>query len=288
MPVDEARRVLDGLGVEWEDDWGSGKLMKEVVDEKIQHDIVEPIFCVDYPQEVSPLARVHRSRPGYVERFELMVAGFELCNAYSEQNDPVAQLAAFEEEARAKAEGDPEAGDIDLDYVRALEYGLPCTGGLGIGIDRLVMLLSGAREHPRGDPVPDHAARGGHPARPGRARPKGAGLGRLARRNLAPASWRPPGRSGRRHLGRRRLRRSTAARRRAPCDGATRVVAPRSHALARAPHAAHARRARRPRRADHAADAHSRSSTAARSRSATRSARPGSGSPATWSPCSSG
>ncbi len=121
-----------------------GKLMKQLVDEKVQHEIVEPIFCVDYPQEVSPLARVHRSRPGYVERFELMVAGFELCNAYSEQNDPVAQLAAFEAEARAKAEGDPEAGDIDLDYVRALEYGLPCTGGLGIGIDRLVMLLSGA------------------------------------------------------------------------------------------------------------------------------------------------
>ena len=129
----------------WEAGWGSGKLMKQVVDDKIQHDIVDPIFVVDYPQEVSPLARVHRSRPGYVERFELMVAGFELCNAYSEQNDAAAQLAAFEAEARAKAQGDPEAGDIDLDYVRALEYGLPCTGGLGIGIDRLVMLLSGAQ-----------------------------------------------------------------------------------------------------------------------------------------------
>ncbi len=145
MPQADARRVLDGLDVHWEEAWGSGKLMKQVVDERIQHNIVDPIFVIDYPQEVSPLARVHRSRPGYVERFELMVAGFELCNAYSEQNDAAMQLEAFASEARAKAQGDPEAGDIDLDYVRALEYGLPCTGGLGVGIDRLVMLLSGAQ-----------------------------------------------------------------------------------------------------------------------------------------------
>ena len=116
--------------------------MKEVYDEKVQHDVVGPVFCIDYPREVSPLARVHRDDPDYVERFELIVAGFELCNAYSEQNDPVEQLAAFEAEARAKAGGDPEAGDIDLDYIRALEHGMPCTGGLGIGIDRLVMLLA--------------------------------------------------------------------------------------------------------------------------------------------------
>ncbi|MCW2524355.1 MAG: lysS, partial [Frankiales bacterium] len=144
MPIEQARAALDAQHVEWEAGWGAGKLMKQLVDERIQHEIIEPIFCIDYPQEVSPLARVHRSKPGYVERFELMVAGFELCNAYSEQNDSAAQLAAFELEARAKAQGDPEAGDIDLDYVRALEYGMPCTGGLGIGIDRLVMLLSGA------------------------------------------------------------------------------------------------------------------------------------------------
>lgn len=144
MPIEEARAVLDRLGVAHQRDWGAGRLMKEVYDELVQHDVVGPVFCIDYPREVSPLARVHRDDPAYVERFELIVAGFELCNAYSEQNDPVEQLAAFEAEARAKAGGDPEAGDIDYDYIRALEHGMPCTGGLGIGIDRLVMLLASA------------------------------------------------------------------------------------------------------------------------------------------------
>ncbi|WP_138759944.1 lysine--tRNA ligase [Modestobacter altitudinis] len=142
MPIADARAVLDRLGIPYEGGWGPGRLMKEVYDEKVQHQVVGPVFCTDYPREVSPLARTHRDDPAYVERFELIVAGFELCNAYSEQNDPVEQLAAFEAEARAKTRGDPEAGDVDLDYVRALERGMPCTGGLGIGIDRLVMLLA--------------------------------------------------------------------------------------------------------------------------------------------------
>ncbi len=142
MPIEEARAVLDRLGIPYEAGWSPGRLMKEVYDERVQHSIVGPVFCVDYPREVSPLARTHRDDPAYVERFELIVAGFELCNAYSEQNDAVEQLAAFEAEARAKEQGDPEAGDVDLDYVRALERGMPCTGGLGIGIDRLVMLLA--------------------------------------------------------------------------------------------------------------------------------------------------
>ena len=142
MPIADARAALDRLGIAWEQGWGPGRLMKEVYDERVQHDVVGPVFCIDYPREVSPLARAHRDDPAYSERFELIVAGFELCNAYSEQNDPVVQMAAFEEEAQAKRDGDPEAGDIDLDYVRALEYGMPPTGGLGIGIDRLVMLLA--------------------------------------------------------------------------------------------------------------------------------------------------
>ncbi|MDT7665215.1 MAG: lysyl-tRNA synthetase, class [Pseudonocardiales bacterium] len=171
MPVGEARAELDRLRIPYQASWGSGRLMKEVYDEKVQHDITGPVFCVDYPREVSPLAREHRDDPAYVERFELIVAGFELCNAYSEQNDPAAQLAAFEAEARARAGGDPEAGQIDLDYIRALEQGMPPTGGLGIGLDRLVMLLAGVdsiREvilfptlRPEFPPPPDAARYGG-------------------------------------------------------------------------------------------------------------------------------
>ncbi|MFC5062698.1 lysine--tRNA ligase [Actinomycetospora atypica] len=142
MPVEEARAALDRLGIDYELGWGPGRLMTEVYDERVQHDVDGPVFCLDYPREVSPLARAHRDDPAYSERFELIVAGFELCNAYSEQNDPAEQMAAFVEEAEAKRNGDPEAGDIDEDYVRALEYGMPPTGGLGIGIDRLVMLLA--------------------------------------------------------------------------------------------------------------------------------------------------
>jgi lysyl-tRNA synthetase len=144
MPLAMARAELDRLRVPYQAHWDAGRLMKAVYDEKVQHDVLGPIFCVDYPRSVSPLAREHRDDPGYVERFELIVAGFELCNAYSEQNDPAAQLAAFTEEERARAGGDVEAGQVDRDYLRALEHGLPPTGGLGIGVDRLAMLLSGA------------------------------------------------------------------------------------------------------------------------------------------------
>src|SRR5262249_13476657 len=125
MPVVLARKELDGLGVPYLAGWGAGRLMKEVYDTRVQHEVTGPVFCVDYPREVSPLAREHRDDPAYVERFELIVAGSELCNAYSEQNDPAEQLAAFRAEARARADGDPEAGQIDLDYIHALEHGLP-------------------------------------------------------------------------------------------------------------------------------------------------------------------
>jgi len=144
MPVEEARRIADGIGVEWLDAWGSGKIMSEVYDESSEHLLIEPTFVMDHPREISPLARAHRDDPELTERFELVVAARELANAYSELNDPVDQAERFQSEARLQAGGDDEAEPVDDDYVKALEYGLPPTGGLGIGLDRLVMLISGA------------------------------------------------------------------------------------------------------------------------------------------------
>ena len=143
MPVEEARAVADRLGVEWLDAWGSGKIMAEVSDTASEPNLIEPTFVIDHPREVSPLARAHRDDPELTERFELIVAGRELANAYSELNDPVEQAERFAAEARLQAAGDQEAEPADEDYVRALEYGLPPTGGLGIGLDRMVMLIAG-------------------------------------------------------------------------------------------------------------------------------------------------
>jgi len=137
------RAVADGHGVPWEQPWGSGKLIEELFEKLCEHDVVRPTFITGHPVEVSPLARVDPDDPHLTDRFELFVGGMEYANGYSELNDPVEQRQRFEAEAAAKLAGNPEAGGVDEDYLRALEYGLPPTGGLGVGMDRLVMLLAG-------------------------------------------------------------------------------------------------------------------------------------------------
>jgi lysyl-tRNA synthetase class 2 len=143
QPIEEVRAVATEHGVEVEDSWGTGKLILEIYEKTTEHGLWGPIFVTDYPEEVSPLSRAHRDQPGVTERFEAIVAGRELCNAFSELVDPDVQRARFEDQVRQKDAGDHEAMPLDEDYLRAMEYGLPPTGGLGIGIDRLIMLLTG-------------------------------------------------------------------------------------------------------------------------------------------------
>mgnify|MGYP001052858242 FL=1 len=136
------RETAKGLGIEVDETMGIGKLIDEIFGEQCEHHFIQPTFITDYPKEMSPLTKEHRSNPKLTERFELMVNGKELANAYTELNDPIDQRERFEEQMKLSEKGDDEAMFIDQDFLRALEYGMPPTSGIGIGIDRLVMLMT--------------------------------------------------------------------------------------------------------------------------------------------------
>jgi len=139
----QLREVCKQLHIEADETMGKGKMIDEIFGEKCEGNYIQPTFITDYPREMSPLCKRHRDNPELTERFELMVNGKELANAYSELNDPIDQLGRFQEQLKLSEKGDDEAMFIDMDFVRSLEYGMPPTSGLGIGMDRLVMLMTG-------------------------------------------------------------------------------------------------------------------------------------------------
>jgi lysyl-tRNA synthetase class 2 len=140
-PRHELLEVATEVGIAVADDWGPGKILLEIYEKTTEGELWGPVFVTDYPAEVSPLARRHRDGPDLVERYEPVVAGRELGNGFSELTDPDDQRARFTEQAARHAAGDEEAAEVDEEYLRALEYGLPPTSGFGLGVDRLLMLL---------------------------------------------------------------------------------------------------------------------------------------------------
>ncbi|NOU19840.1 MAG: lysine--tRNA ligase [Bacteroidales bacterium] len=142
MGEEQLRKVCKDLAIEVDNTMGKGKLIDTIFGEKCEHNFIQPTFIMDYPIEMSPLCKRHRSNPELTERFELMVNGKELCNAYSELNDPIDQLERFQDQLKLSEKGDNEAMFIDMDFVRALEYGMPTCSGMGIGIDRLTMFMT--------------------------------------------------------------------------------------------------------------------------------------------------
>lgn len=141
--ADTLRKLAAEHDVALRDGWGAGEIVLELFEKLVEHTLVQPTFVADYPQSVRPLAKPHRSKPGLAEAFDLIINGVELAPAYSELNDPVLQRELLTEQAALAAAGDPEAMDVDEDFLRALEFGMPPAGGMGLGVDRLVMLLMG-------------------------------------------------------------------------------------------------------------------------------------------------
>jgi len=142
MNEEELVKVCDKLGVAYDKTMGKGKLIDAIFGEKCEQSLIQPTFIIDYPTETSPLTKKHRSKPGVTERFELFINSKEIANAYSELNDPIDQMDRFQDQLRLSEKGDDEAMFIDMDFIRALEYGMPPTSGMGMGIDRLTMLLT--------------------------------------------------------------------------------------------------------------------------------------------------
>lgn len=139
---EELRKICDRFGIEHDPTMGKGKLIDAIFSMKCEHTLVQPTFIIDYPTETSPLTKMHRSKPGLTERFELFINCKEIANAYSELNDPIDQMERFQDQLRLSEKGDNEAMFIDLDFIRALEYGMPTTSGMGLGMDRLTMLMT--------------------------------------------------------------------------------------------------------------------------------------------------
>jgi lysyl-tRNA synthetase class 2 len=144
MPLEKIREIAEGKGVPCDPAWGQGKIVVEIYEKLVEPNLFAPTFVMDFPRETSPLAKAHRDDPRFTEHFDLVMAGIEIGPAYSELNDPIDQRRRFEDQVKARAAGDDEAMSLDEDFLRALEYGMPPTGGMGFGIDRFVMLLADA------------------------------------------------------------------------------------------------------------------------------------------------